>query len=163
MSDTPAVAGLDYALRSVEVAVLQGVKILSSAHYDLGEDTQVRSRVLLYAMKDLVRLGVKELWLEEPWVRQGRGVGTALKLHEVPAQVKALAALSGITAHAVAVPTWRAAVLGDGRMRTGIAKPAAINYVRYAFAYETTNHNVADSICLASYGASVRKLQEMAR
>lgn len=155
---TAPTCGIDYSLRALHVAVVAGPTLVTARAYALGVDLASRIAVIQRALDDLtaMRDAPSVICMEQPWVREGRGIKTALDLHRIPHYVEALAAERGFTVKYVAVKTWRKDVLDNGGLTTDEAKEAAIRYVWRVFdGHEADDHNSADAICLAAYAASV--------
>jgi hypothetical protein len=100
------------------------------------------------------------IFMEKPWMVHGKGMKTAMKLHEVPTRFETLALAAGFTVHEVPVNTWRMVVLGNGGLSTNAAKAAAIQYCERVYSMKPVSHNEADAIALATYGASIIRTRE---
>jgi Holliday junction resolvasome RuvABC endonuclease subunit len=76
-----------------------------------------------------------------------------LVLLELQGAIIAVAAANGLVAHATAVQTWRAAILGTGQMQRDAAKAAAKQYlIRSQIHFRSVDE--AEAICLGLYTAT---------
>jgi hypothetical protein len=118
VSGSDSYAGADYSLSYLDLAVVRGPELLLCKQYALGVDLASRVAVIQRALDELISMpyAPSVIAMEQPWVREGRGVRSALELHAIPHYVTALAAERGIETRFVAVPTWRSVVLGNGKL-----------------------------------------------
>lgn len=155
---TTIVGGLDYSTQSVALALVRGRELVYHAEHRLGADLSVSIGVMSGAIEKLYDAAGKApcpIFMEKKWLRPGKGMGTAVKLHQVPTRFETLALAAGFTVHEVPINAWRAVVLGNGGLGTNAAKAAAIWYCERFYSMRPENHNVADAICIASYGAAL--------
>jgi Holliday junction resolvasome RuvABC endonuclease subunit len=161
-----AVAGLDYALRNVHVALLddgRAAPLLS--HHQLGLDPASRTAVLSRLAMDLYREhGPVAVWLERPFVNRYQGrdgeermnVSTALKLAQLVGNIEALFVAAGHVVRLIAPDSWRSAVmLPSGRSRAE-KKRAAAETVRIEYGLNVS-HDMADAILIARYGLAMQQ------
>lgn len=158
MSGTPA-AGVDYAARRIHMALVRGRELVLSGQRDLGTDVPAQVAAIRGALSELrdAAGGEVTVYMERPWMREGKGMGSAMKLHAVPTRIETVAAALGLPVAFVPVNTWHLHVLGYGALKSAEAKRAALRYVSMVYGLETTDHNLADAVCLASYGASLEQ------
>lgn len=163
MNGSPAAVGIDYSATRLHLAIVRGNALLYSGQRDLGVDVVPQVAAMRDALCELLELAGEPftVYLERPWLREGKGLGTAMKLHAVPTRVETIAAAMGMPTVFVAVNTWHLEVLGDGGLKSAAAKRAAIRYVAMVYGLETTDHNLADAICIASYGAALSRRQAL--
>ena len=157
-----AVAGLDYSLSYIDVAVVSGPTLVLAKQYALGVDLASRIAVIQRALDELIAspYAPSVIAMEQPWVREGRGVRSALELHAIPHYVTALAAERGIETRFVPVPTWRSVVLGNGKLSTEAAKVLAVQYVQRVYQHKSDSHNQADAACLATWARDTARQRE---
>lgn len=163
---TSLVAGLDYSSRCINLALVRGRSLVYHAEHALGRDLSVSIGVMAHAIEILhVAAGNQPcaIYYEKPWMQMGKGMKTAMKLHETPTRFETLAVAAGFTLHAVPINTWRAQVLGNGGLKTDAAKAAAMQYVERVYGVRPENHNIADSVCLATFGSQVIERSNYAR
>lgn len=156
------VAGIDYSTKRLDVAVVSGRELVSCTSYDLGRDTLSQCAAIMRVVHALKSAGASLIVMEKPWMREGRGLGTALDLHRVPTRIETLAICSGLQVRFVPVNSWRLQVLGNGGLRTEEAKRAALRYVEMVYGQRAADHNAADAICLATWGQAVAKREAVA-
>lgn len=156
------VAGLDYSSRAVNLALVRGRELVYHAEHALGVDVAVSIGVMAGAVEKLYEAagGSCPIFLEKPWMVHGKGMKTAMKLHETPTRFETLAVAAGFTVLQVPINTWRAQVLGNGGLSTNAAKAAAVQYCRRVYEMEPANHNEADAICIATYAAQLVAARE---
>lgn len=161
MSGSASYAGADYSLKALDIAVVNGASLVHCKQYALGVDLASRIAVIQRALDELIATpyAPSVIALEQPWVREGRGVRSALELHAIPHYVTALAAERGIETRFVAVPTWRSVVLGNGRLSTEAAKVLAVQYVKRVYQHTSDQHNQAESICLATWARDTARFK----
>jgi hypothetical protein len=153
---TALVAGLDYSSRAINLALVRGRSLVYHAEHRLGADLSVSIGVMAGAIEDQPCA----IYYEKPWMQMGKGMKTAMKLHLVPVRFETLAVAATFKLHEVPINTWRAQVLGNGGLKTDAAKAAAMQYVRRVYEIEPDNDNVADSICIATFGAQLLAQRE---
>lgn len=154
---TPAIAGIDYSTKALDVAIVRGRAVAYLKSWDLGSELRAQVAVISRALQELRDQGVTEIVMEQPWLREGRGIGSAMELHKTPTRVEALAALLGIDTLFVAINRWHAVVLGNGGLKSAAGKRASLRYVELVYGQAAASHNQSDAICLATYGEAVRK------
>src|SRR6185503_9704639 len=117
---------------ALDVAVVQGNELLSTHVYELGGDEEMHVAQMQRACRQLTELagGPCAIVLEKPWMVVGKGLKSAQTLHEIPTAFRALAIAHGHTVEYVAVATWRAQLLGNGRLKTEAAKAFALRFVK---------------------------------
>lgn len=160
------VAGADYKIKRLDVAAVEGKRLLGAKRYDLGGDVANVVAVIGEAVQLMKSVGATELWLERPWFRGAGKDGqhavsnaSTLELHKVATRVETLAVLVGLKVHYVAVASWHATMLGNGRLRSDEAKDASIAFVKGAYGWATSDDNEADAICLAAYGEAFSRFR----
>lgn len=158
----PLIAGLDYSTKALDVATIRGRELVSVRNYPLGIDPSVQMAMISRAILDLQSQGVSGICMEQRFTVQGKGIKSSLAIRDVSTKVKAVADMVEMKVIFVAVRSWRAVVLGNGALKTKEAKAEAIRQALLRYGYRTDNHNAADAICLATWGASTIGL-EMAR
>lgn len=171
MAAQPACAGIDYSTKAVDLAVVRGKEVVFLRRVELGADVGPQLGVLLLALSELKSHDPVGLWLEQPWFGFARpnknspmrSSKATLQLHTIAHRCETVALQCGIEVHFVAVNTWRHTVLGDGRMKTAVAKEAAMNYARWYYGADCEGHNAADAVCLAAYGQAVSRLSNASR
>lgn len=159
----PLIAGIDYSTKFLDVARVRGRKLVEVTNHPLGVDVAAQVGVISRLVIDLHDQGVAIIVMETPWMREGRGMGTAMDLHKIPTRVETLAAAAGIKVAFVPVNSWHKVVLGDGGLKTEAAKAASVRFAEVAYGWKAASHNAADSICLASWGAATIALETMRR
>lgn len=154
--------GLDYSTKALSFGVVDGQKLLECWEDALGVDLRNRLITMRKAARRLQEAGVTRVFLEAVWFRgtgkQGQQAASnagTLSLHRVANHFEAIAVASGLEVAWVPVGTWRSVVLGNGRPKD--PKAESIRFCRLAFGYQTANHNQADGICLAAYGAALQR------
>lgn len=159
---TASYAGADYSLRALDLAVVEDHRLVHARQYALGVDLASRIAVIQRALDELIAApyAPSVIAMETPWVREGRGVRSALELHAIPHYVTALAAERGIETRFVAVPTWRSVVLGNGKLSTEAAKALALQYVQRVYQHKSDSHNQADAACLATWARDTARMRE---
>jgi hypothetical protein len=158
---TDSFGGCDYSLAYIDLAVVRGPELLLCKQYALGVDLASRVAVIQRALDELISMpyAPSVIAMETPWVREGRGVRSALELHAIPHYVTALAAERGIETRFVAVPTWRSVVLGNGKLSTEAAKVLSVQYVSRVYRYASESHNAADAACLATWARDTARFK----
>lgn len=148
--------GIDYSSQSVALAVVDGRSVLRCGEDRLGADADVQIATLARLVQDLHgEPGVCPIWMEQPWARAEAGIQSALQVHRRAYWIEALATAASFPVHFVQVPTWHAAILGKGNMRSAAGKRASMRYVQLVYGLQAPSHNVADAIGIATYGHSV--------
>jgi hypothetical protein len=127
----------------------------------LGADLSAQVGILSRLVMALADEGAAVIVMEQPFLplNTGRGVTTSLQIREVAIRVETLAVAASLKVRFVPVNTWRAVVLGNGRMKTDAAKEAAVRYVESVYKQRPESHNQADAACLATWGASTVGLE----
>lgn len=165
---TSPVAGIDYSLRQLNVAVVSGPTLVTARAYSLGVDLASRIAVIQRVLDELTLLpkthacdAPSVIVMERTWMREGRGMGTAQKLHQIPVQVEALAALYGIEVVYVPVNTWHKTILGNGGISSEAGKVLSVQRAKQMYpGFEPDSADEADAVCLATYGARTAKVRE---
>lgn len=164
---TDSFAGCDYSLAYIDLAVVRGPALVYAKQHALGVDLASRIAVIQRALDELILLpqthdvdAPSVVAMEQPWVREGRGVRSALELHAIPHYVTALAAERGMDVKFVAVPSWRSVVLGNGKLSTEAAKVLAVQYVSRVYGHRSDSHNQADAACIASWARDTARFKQ---
>lgn len=157
----PPVGGVDYSTKALDFAVVDGLKLIDAWEDALGVDFPNRLVTMAKAMRRFKDAGVETVYLEQPWFGGGQGgraivsnVNT-LTLHRTAYHLEAVLIGNGLQVVFVPIATWRSVVLGNGRPKD--PKAESIWYADAAFKYRTRNHNQADAICMAAYGAALQR------
>lgn len=158
----PAVAGVDYSTRALDVAIVRGREVAYVKSWDLGGELRAQVAVMARALNELRDLDCALVVMEKPWLREGRGIGTAMELHKTPIRFEALAALAGIDTLWCAINAWHATVLGNGGIKSAAGKQKSIEYVRIMFGMRAASHNQSDAVCLSVYGNAIGRRDRMA-
>lgn len=151
-------AGADYSTKALHFAVVQGDRLIDAWAEPLPFDLPNRLVVMVRAIRRMKERGANRLSLEQPFFAgAGKAVSNnnTLALHRVAFHLEAVAASQGLDVAFIAPSSWRMVVLGNGRPKD--PKAEAVWYADAAFKYKTTNHNQADAICLAAYGAALQR------
>lgn len=146
--------GADYSTKAVHFAIVDGPKLLQAWDITLSVDLPNRLVSMAKAMRRMKDAGVSCLHLEAPFFAGGAAAvsnANTLSLHRVAYHLEAVFVANGIRVEFVPPSTWRSVVLGNGRPRD--PKREAIWYVDVSYKYKTANHNQAEAICIAGYGA----------
>lgn len=159
---TASYAGVDYSLKALDIAIVRGPTLVSAKQYSLGVDLASRIAVIQRALDELIATpyAPSVIVMEKPWMREGRGMGTAQALHRIPHYVEALAAERGFDVQYVPVNSWHLQVLGNGGLKTDAAKAASVRYVQRVYEHEPDSADQADAICLATYGRDQARFRE---
>lgn len=152
-----AVAGVDYNLRFLDIAVVRGPTLVSARQHALGVDLASRIAVIQRALDELIATpdAPSVIVMEKTWMREGRGMGTAQALHRIPHYVEALAAERGLEVEYVPVNTWHRNILGNGRVSSEAGKVLSVQMVKRLYQYDADSADQADAICLATYGVNL--------
>lgn len=152
------VVGADYSTRAIDLALIAGNEIHDRAKIDLREPPSEWLRRLIDELTNWRRFEhASALYLEGPWLREAKGVKTALALHKSCHFLEAAAIFAGIPTIEVSVFTWRSQIFGRN-MPTAQAKRASVAYVKDVYGVTTSDDNLADAICIATYGAGQARI-----
>lgn len=158
------VCGIDYNLRYIDLAVVSGRALVTAKQYRLGVDLASRIAVIQRALDELICMPAAPsvICMEQPWVREGRGIKSALALHAIPHYVEALAAERGITdVRYVAIATWHSQVLGNGRLSSEAGKVLSVQTTKRLYpGFEPESADQADAVCLATWGVNTIRFRE---
>lgn len=159
--------GIDYRLRQLDVAILQGRKGVLLSEHALGHDVIARVAVLSRLVMDWRRdYGPCAVCLERPFANtfRNRRTGeerpnfkTTIDLSLLVGCIEGMAVAAGHAVRLVAPDQWRSAVMlpAHGRGRED-KKAAAVRTVELEFGLRV-RHDTADSILLAVYAQAVAK------
>lgn len=159
--------GADYSSKAVHLALVGPDKVEAHGIVDFRDQSDAAAlhqlRVALDGWSHWIAgrkdAGMVCLVLEDPWLRAESGVRSALSIHRIANFTECVAIQAGYRVHRVPVPTWRSQVFGR-QMRTGQAKRASLDYARTVFGVHTSDNNLADAICLGSYGQRAVRIGE---
>src|SRR4051812_12625984 len=99
---TAFIAGLDYSSRAINLALVRGRSLVYHAEHRLGADLSVSIGVMAGAIEKLYEAAGDlpcAIYYEKPWMQMGKGMKTAMKLHETPTRFETLAVAAGFTLH----------------------------------------------------------------
>jgi hypothetical protein len=154
------VVGADYSTLAIDLALVADSEIRDRAKVDLREPPFNWLRELIAHLAEWRRFEhASAIYLEAPWVVEGKGIQTALKLHKSANFLEAASIFAGLPAVEVHISTWRSQILGRTPKRAE-AKRAAISYVKTVYGITTADDNLADAICIATYGVGAQRLAQ---
>lgn len=133
-----AIAGVDYSTKALDVAIVTGRTVAYLKSWDLGDALRAQVAVITRALQELKDQGVALIVMEQPWLREGRGIGSAMELHKTPTRVEALAALVGVDTLWVAINRWHSVVLGNGGLKSEAGKRKSIEHVQLIYGLQAS-------------------------
>lgn len=128
-------------------------------HAGHGVDLPVKVGVVARVVMALAEQGVAAVVMEERWVRQDKGIATAMMIRDVSTGVLWLATAAGLKVTFVPINKWHMQILGNGGLKSEAAKRESVLYVERVYSFKAKTNDEADSICLATWGASVAGLE----
>ncbi len=159
---TPVV-GIDFSLRAIHCAILDGPTLLSAKRYGLGETTEQGIGVITkLAMQLQEQHGGLPVYTERPFMLRGPRMNpqTTIDLSLLVGAIRGLFVAAGHAVTLVKPDEWRSVVGVTGKDRA-IKKASAIRIVRREFGIDLRgDDNTADSVCIALYGRQVQRRDE---
>lgn len=95
----------------------------------------------------------KDAYIEQPWINGKHFPRSAVLLTRMSTYIELALLEEDFVPRFVHPMTWRSKIYGTSRIKN--AKEVAINYVKEKFEYETKDHNLAEALIIAHYGALI--------
>mgnify|MGYP001593503403 CR=1 FL=1 len=149
----PLVAGLDYSTRALDLAVLgDGDQLIGLREFLLGADEASKARVINTALSWARDMGATCVFAERAFLALGGKGKPAFRssptLTKLVGKLELVASLVPLKLEFVAVPTWKATILGNGRAD----KAASLAYAERNYGFRPASDNAADALCIAKFG-----------
>lgn len=154
----PLIAGADYNSKKIDIALVQGNRVVSAKVYQLGQDLAARVAMVSRLVLDLAAAGVEAVYLEQRWARVEKNIQSAMLLRDVSTGLLWLGTAAELRLELTPINTWHKEVLGNGGIKSEDAKRASKDFVRLVYKMQPESDDQADAICLATFGSRRERL-----